>query len=220
MLALLTGLTLLAGVGCSRQIEGSAQSDPDKPLTQVSEDGYGVVAGFADAPVQIEIFAEPQCSHCADLQRDAGDSIRQYLATGQLAVTYRPMTFLETADYHYSERVSNALFVVAQDDRTPAVAFQRFVEELWADQDPSGKGPTDDEMAEKARTAGVPEELAQRIADGEGAVDAAEMDEMNYEYLYLIDPLNTGTPTVYDLMNDRKVDIYDKDWLDKLVAST
>ena len=63
MLALLTGLTLLAGVGCTRQVEGSAQSDPVKPLTSVSEDGFGVVAGFPDAPVQIEIFAEPQCSH-------------------------------------------------------------------------------------------------------------------------------------------------------------
>jgi protein-disulfide isomerase len=220
MLALLTGLTLLTAVGCTRQIEGSALSDPVKPLTQVSEDGFGIHAGFDDAPVQIEIFAEPQCTHCADLQRDVGESIQRHIATGRLAVTYRPMTFLELPNSHYSERVSNALFVAAQDGRTPAVAFQRFVEELWADQDPSGKGPTDDEMAEKARTAGVPEELAQRIADGEGAVDAAEMDEMNYEYLYLIDPLNTGTPTVYDLMNDRKVDIYDKDWLDKLVAST
>lgn len=219
MLALLTGLTLLAGVGCTRQIEGSAQSDPNKPMTQLSEDGFGVTAGFGEAPVQIEIFAEPQCTHCADLQHDSGESIRRYIATGQLAVTYRPMTFLDLGNYNYSERVSNALFVAAQDGRTPAVAFQRFVEELWADQDPSGKGPTDDELAEKARTAGIPAELAQRIADGEAAVDAAEMDVTNYDYLYMVDPVNTGTPTVYDLVNDEKVDIYDDDWLDELVAS-
>lgn len=223
MLALLTGLTLLTAVGCTKQIEGSALSDPNKPLTQVSEDGFGIVAGFDEAPVQIEIFAEPQCSHCADLQRDFGESIRHYIAIGQLEVTYRPMTFLEMTGSHYSERVSNALFVAAQEDGaqpTPAVAFQRFVEELWADQDPSGRGPSDDELAEKARAAGIPDELAQRIADGEGAVDAVEMDEMNYEFLSSVDPVNTGTPTVYDLVNDEKIDIYDADWLDTLMSSS
>lgn len=220
MLALLTGLTLLTAVGCTRQIEGSALSDPIKPLTQVSEDGFGIHAGFDEAPVQIEIFAEPQCTHCADLQHDVGESLRRYIAGGQLAVTYRPMTFLEMSDSDYSERVSNALFVAAEDGRTPAVAFQKFVEELWADQDPSGKGPTDDELAEKARAAGIPEELAQRIADGESVVDAAEMDETNYDFLYLVDSVSTGTPTVYDLVNDEKVDIYDKDWLDRLMASS
>jgi len=220
MLALLTGLTLLTAVGCTRQIEGSAQSDPNKPLTQVSEDGFGIHAGFADAPVQIEIFAEPQCTHCADLQREVGESIQRHIAAGQLAVTYRPMTFLEMSGSHYSERVSNALFVAAQEGSTPAVAFQKFVEELWADQDPSGKGPTDDELADKARTAGIPGELAQRIADGEAAVDAVEMDETNYDFLYMVDSENTGTPTVYDLVNDEKVDIYEEDWLDKLMASS
>lgn len=220
MLALLTGLTLLTAVGCTRQIEGSAQSDPVKPLTQLSEDGFGIHAGFDDAPVQIEIFAEPQCTHCADLQHDVGESIRRHIAGGRLAVTYRPMTFLEMPDSNYSERVSNALFVAAQDGRTPAVAFQQFVEDLWADQDPSGKGPTDDELADKARTAGIPDELAQRIADGEAAVDAVAMDETNYDLLYLVDSLNTGTPTVYDLVNDEEVDIYDEDWLDRLMASS
>ncbi|MCF6386506.1 thioredoxin domain-containing protein [Mycobacterium sp. MBM] len=220
MLALLTGLTLLTAVGCTRQIEGSAQSDPNKPLTQLSEDGFGVQAGFEDAPVQIEIFAEPQCTHCADLQHDAGESIRRHIASGRLAVTYRPLTFLEMSGSTYSERVSNALFVAAQDGSTPAVAFQTFVEELWADQDPSGRGPSDDEMADKARAAGIPEESAQRIADGEAAVDTVQMDETNYDYLFLVDPVNTGTPTVFDLVNEEKVDIYDEDWLDKLVASS
>ena len=148
MMAVLTGLTLLAGVGCTKQIQGSAQPDPDAPLTQVSEDGYGLTAGFADAPVQIEIFAEPQCSHCADLQRDVGDGLRHYIGLGQLAVTYRPMTFLDTGDLGYSARVSNALFVAASQPDSPAVAFQAFVEALWADQDPSGRGPDDDEIAD------------------------------------------------------------------------
>jgi hypothetical protein len=46
------------------------------------------------------------------------------------------------------------------------------------------------------------------------------MDETNYDFLYLVDSENTGTPTVYDLVNDEKVDIYDEDWLDTLMASS
>lgn len=221
MLAVITSVTLLlTAVGCTRQIEGNAQSDPNKPLTQITEDGFGVQAGFEDAPVQIEIFAEPQCTHCADLQHDAGESIRRHIAAGRLAVTYRPLTFLDMSGSTYSERVSNALFVAAEDGHTPAVTLQKFVEELWADQDPSGRGPTDDELADKARAAGIPEESVQRIADGESAVDTVQMDETNYDYLYLIDPVSTGTPTVFDLVNEEKVDIYDDDWLDTLVASS
>jgi hypothetical protein len=31
--------------------------------------------------------------------------------------------------------------------------------------------------------------------------------------------LDTGTPTVYDPAKDEKIDIYDNDWLNKLVQS-
>ena len=40
------------------------------------------------------------------------------------------------------------------------------------------------------------------------------MDDANFELLYEIDSTGTGTPTVYDLANDEKLDIYDNDWLD------
>ena len=45
------------------------------------------------------------------------------------------------------------------------------------------------------------------------------MDDANFEYLFEIDVLDTGTPTVYDPANDEKLDIYDNDWLNKLIQS-
>ncbi len=45
------------------------------------------------------------------------------------------------------------------------------------------------------------------------------MADTNFEYLYEVDPLNTGTPTVYDLKRDKTLDIYDNDWLSKLMSS-
>ncbi|MCV7278413.1 thioredoxin domain-containing protein [Mycolicibacterium flavescens] len=209
---------LLVAVGCTRQVAGTAHRDPAQPPVWISEDGYGVVAGFVDAPVNIEIFTEPQCTHCADLQADFGDQLAYYIGVGQLRVTYRPLIFLdETRDGH-SARVSNALFLAADDDVT-GTQFQRFVAELWLNQEPGGTGPSDDEIADMAQHIGMSDAAVRRISTGGSAVNIADMDAINFEFLYEIDNLTTGTPTVYNLTADERLDIYDNDWLLKLVQS-
>jgi len=45
------------------------------------------------------------------------------------------------------------------------------------------------------------------------------MDDANFEFLYEIDSTEMGTPTVYDLDKGEKLDIYDNDWLNKLIQS-
>lgn len=218
ILALLAVAVMLVAAGCTRHVAGTAQPDPQKPPVEVSQDGFGVVAGFENAPARIEIFTEPQCPHCADLQADFGDQLAYYIGVGQLKVTYRPLTFLDDETDGHSARVSNALFLAADADATGA-EFQRFVEELWAHQQPGGQGPSDDEMAEMARAAQLPESTVKRVATGGSAVNIADMEVTNFQYLYQIDPLSTGTPTVYDLVHDERIDIYDDDWLVNLVQS-
>lgn len=218
ILALLAVAVMLVAAGCTRHVAGTAQPNPQKPPVEVSQDGFGVVAGFENAPARIEIFTEPQCPHCADLQADFGDQLAYYIGVGQLKVTYRPLTFLDNETDGHSARVSNALFLAADADATGA-EFQRFVEELWAHQQPGGQGPSDDEMAEMARAAQLPESAVKRVATGGSAVNIADMEVTNFQYLYQIDPLSTGTPTVYDLVHDERIDIYDDDWLVNLVQS-
>jgi protein-disulfide isomerase len=218
----LTIVLMLAAAGCTKQVSGTAQPDPNKAPLELSEDGFGIVAGFDNAPVRIEIFTEPQCSHCADLQADFGDQIAYYIGVGTLKVTYRPLTFLDEESGGHSARVSNALFLAAEasdGQKATGTEFQRFVEELWANQDPGGPGPSDDEMADMAKQAGMPEKIASKIADGGSAVNVTDMDDTNFEYLFEIDSVDTGTPTVYDAANDEKIDVYDNDWLNKLIES-
>ena len=74
-------------------------------------------------------------------------------------------------------------------------------------------------MADMAKQAGMPENVASKVASGDEAVDVTAMDNANFEYLFEIDLLETGTPTVYDVANDEKLDIYDNDWLNKLIQS-
>jgi len=223
----LVAVTLVAlassAAGCTRAVTGTAQPDPTTAAVTITEDGYGIRAGFDDAPVEIEIFTEPQCTHCADLQADFGDQLAHYIAAGQLAVTYRPVTFLDTEVDGHSARVANALFVAAApspDGDTPTGPdFQRFVEELWAAQDPGGSGPSDDEMADMARAAGVPDAQANEIASGDPAFDTTGMSDTNLTFLIDVDPLASGTPTVFDMTNEEKLDVYDDDWLSTLMAS-
>jgi protein-disulfide isomerase len=223
-IAVLTAALLVVAVGCSKQVTGTAESDPNKPPLSVSKDGFGIVAGFDNAPKKIEIYTEPQCNHCADLQHDFGDELAYHIAVGDLQVTYRPMTFLDDKAGGYSSQVSNALFLATEKAGSPAVTatgteFQRFVETVWAHQRPGGTPPTGDELQEYAKKAGIPDPVAGSIKGGGSAVNTKDMDDANFEFLYEIDSTEMGTPTVYDLDKGEKLDIYDNDWLSKLIQS-
>jgi len=223
-IVMITLALLITAVGCTKQTAGTAESDPNKPPLTVSKDGFGIVAGFDNAPAKIEIYTEPQCNHCAALQADFGDQLAYYIAVGQLEVTYRPMTFLDEQTGGYSGQVSNALFLATEKAGTSAVKatgteFQRFVQDVWAHQRPGGTPPTGDELQSMARKSGIPEPVAQYIKGGGSAVNVKAMDDANFEFLYQIDNENMGTPTVYDLGKGERIDIFDNDWLTKLTQS-
>lgn len=209
---------LLTVSGCSRAIAGVAQKDPNGPSVAISKDGYGIVVGYADAPVQLEFYTEPQCDHCADLIATHGDDMSRYIDIGQLAITYRPLTFLDEDDDGYSARIANAFFLAA-DPPTSAQAFQEFVAELYRQQDPRGEGPDDGEIADIARGAGVPSALVERIADGDSGIEITDMDDYNFESLLYSNSDSFGTPTIYDLTNEETVDLSNDSWLDDLIKS-
>ncbi len=126
--------------GCTREITGVAQADPRGPATALSDDGFGIVAGDPNAPVQIELYTEPQCTHCADLQKDFGEELAQYMNLGQLAVTYRPMTFLDPAARRLL-RPGQQRAVPGRRAGDVGQGVPGVRQDLWGHQDPGGKGP-------------------------------------------------------------------------------
>lgn len=175
-----------------------AVPDPRTAGVTLTEDGFGIVAGFPDAPLQVEIFTEPQCSHCADLQARYGEEMKAAMEAGRLTVTYRPLTFLDD-EYltDYSATASNTLFLAvdsATDTGTDAATFQNYVEELWANQDLSFFDFTDQDFADIATDSGLPDAVVTRIADGDTAVDTDALLEFNFTALENISPNNLGTP--------------------------
>jgi hypothetical protein len=185
-----------------------------------SSDGYGVVVGSADAPAQLVTFIEPQCPHCAQFESDYGDKIARYVGNGRLAMTYRPLTFLDEARHNdASARISNALFLAA-DPATSAIAYQAFVQDLYRHQDSTGGGPSNDDLAAMARKSGVSGSATTRIERGDSGVDPVAMDDANTTRVVAENPEGRRTPTVYDLKAERVVDIHDPGWLDALFTST
>ncbi|MDX1879029.1 thioredoxin domain-containing protein [Mycolicibacterium sp. 141076] len=217
ILASATALVLLAGsAGCGRTITGSALRDPDLPGVTLTADGFGIIAGRPDAPAQIEVYTEPQCTHCAHLQDTDGPEMKSLITLGLLTVTYRPVTFLDTA-YGYSAKVAGAMFLAAAHG-TSAPALQAYVATLWGHQNPGGSAPSDGQLAGWAADAGVSAEAVATIQSGEHAVDTDEMTMTNETRLQEIRDGDAGTPTVYDLTGNTVVDIQETGWLAKLTA--
>ncbi|MFL0284558.1 DsbA family protein [Mycobacterium sp. SMC-18] len=217
ILASATALVLLAGsTGCGRTVTGSALRDPDLPGVALTADGFGIIAGRPDAPAQIEVYTEPQCTHCAHLQDTDGPELKSLIALGLLTVTYRPVTFLDT-EYGYSAKVANAMFLAAAHG-TSAPALQAYVATLWGHQNPGGSAPSDGQLAGWAADAGVSAEAVATIQFGEHAVDTDEMTITNETRLQEIRDGDAGTPTVYDLTGNTVVDIQEDGWLAKLTA--
>ena len=217
ILVLATTLALLtASTGCGRTVTGSALRDPDLPGVTLTADGFGIIAGRPDAPAQIEVYTEPQCTHCAHLQDTDGPEMKSMIALGLLTVTYRPVTFLDT-EYGYSAKVANAMFLAAAHG-TSAPALQAYVATLWGHQNPGGSAPSDGQLAGWAADSGVSAEAVATIQFGEHAVDTDEMTMTNETRLQEIRDGDAGTPTVYDLTGNTVVDIQETGWLAKLTA--
>jgi hypothetical protein len=179
-------------------------------------DGNGVLLGSPIAPVQLEIFCDPQCPYCAEFESTDGDKLAGALASGRLAITYRWLTFLDGRHHNdVSARVTNALFVAA-DPATPPTAYQAFVQDLYHHQ--SADGPSNGDVVAMARHSGLPDAVADRIASGDIVVDAAAVNDANKARLKEEIPDNPGTPTVYNLNTRSVVDTQDSGWLDALAS--
>lgn len=218
MLAVLALSVVGSTTGCTRLVDGNALANGNKPGAEITEDGWGVQIGYSDAPAQIELYTEPQCPACAQLQKVFGDAIADAVGQGKLAVTYRPLTFLDRSVTEYSARVANAMFLAAGPETTGA-DFQAFVQDLWGHQDAEGSpGPTDGAIAGMASDSGIGAEQTAKIEAGTSVVDSDQLNDANAEFLGETAG-SVATPTVYDMVGEQVVDINDSEWLAKLLAT-
>ncbi len=133
---------------------------------RVGEDG---VAGVEDVPedaVVVTVYADFMCPVCGDFERINGPMLDELREAGEVVVEYHPVSILDryAEGTRYSTRSATAAALVA--DRAPE-AYVGFSTALFASQPAeSTPGLSDAELAELAAAAGVPQDVADTIADG------------------------------------------------------
>jgi len=142
-----------------------------------------------DAP-RVDVYLDFMCPVCGSFEEINGEDLAELREAGEIELWYHPVSILDrfSSGTQYSTRSANAAATVA--DAAPE-AFVDFVDALFANQpEEGGSGLSDEQLEEIAIGAGVPEDVASTLDDGQftkwviAGTDQASQDGM------------AGTPTV------------------------
>lgn len=128
----------------------------------VGADGAaGETAGADD--VVVSVYFDYMCPWCGRFEEANDAELKSLLAEGGVTVEYHPLAFLDqqSTGAEYSTRAGNAAAVVA--DQAPE-QYSAFHSALFEHQPEEGtKGLSDDEIADLAREAGVPDDVVEQF---------------------------------------------------------
>jgi protein-disulfide isomerase len=145
---------------------------------------------IGDGPVTVTVYFDYLCPACGAFEEANGEALDRMLQDGDVTVELRPMAVLDrlSAGTAYSTRTANALATVVDADPGRAWAFHRA---LYADQPAEGgPGLTDEQVADLARSAGVPDGVSAQFPEGRFEAWVAQRTEQAFT-----DGVE-GTPTI------------------------
>lgn len=157
---IVVGVLLLAGL-VGLVVYQNQRTDDVRLPANVTADGSGVVDG--NGPVQVDIWLDLHCPHCRTFEEEAGATLDQLVADGQITRVYHPVSFLDRfSTTEYSTRAAAAVGCAAD-----ANAQARYIQELLAVQPPAGGPGLDDaQLTQVGAEAGVTgEEFATCVSD-------------------------------------------------------
>ena len=118
-----------------------------------------VATGKAAAnPVKVIMYEDLQCPACQAVEQQSGDFLKQAVASGEITVEYRIVSFLDSAPTdNYSSRAGNAALCVL--NSSGVKVWKEMHDVLYVEQSPeSGPGLTDATLNELAKKAGAPDQ--------------------------------------------------------------
>lgn len=185
---------------------------------QVTMEDAGVVRlGLPDVTNTIDVFEDPMCPYCAQLEQKHGQEVAQAVDEGKFAVRYHILNFLNrlSASGDYSTRAVAASQCVAQSGN--AVAYSTFHGELFSpDNQPAENGKSDlsnADLAKIAKDAGADDKAVDCISSGERTQQAAADAETGRAALAASGA--TGTPAV--VHNGQVIDaLGNPDWVSQV----
>ncbi|NJM40716.1 MAG: thioredoxin domain-containing protein [Anaerolineae bacterium] len=143
--------------------------------------------GDATAPVQLVVFADPQCPYCAQQALETEPKLmEQYVKTGKAALTYRHFTFLGDE----SQRMAVAMVCAGQQGRD---AFWAFHHRAFQNQLAENSGQvTEDVLLDWAQAVKLDEAQFKTCLGSDAARQQVEADTALGHRLRV-----TGTPTLF-----------------------
>jgi len=195
--ALVIGGVLWSSRGSDARNDGYGTVQNSAVEVAIEDDG-AILLGRPDAATTIDLYEDPLCPYCAELEHKHSQELAQAIDEGQVAVRYRMLAFLDRASSSgdYSTRSVAAAQCVAETG--DAQAFSAFHDALLSpDNQPAegGNGDIDNAgLAQMARDAGASDDAVQCIADGARTEQAAADAEAGRQLLATTGA--AGTPAV------------------------
>lgn len=182
---------------------------------QVTMEDAGVVRlGLPEVTNTIDVFEDPMCPFCAELEAKHGQEVSQAVDEGKFAVRYHILNFLNrlSASGDFSTRAVAASQCVAETG--DAIAYSTFHGELFSPANqPAENGKSDlsnEDLANLAKDAGANDAAVACITSGERMEQAAADAETGRAALAASGA--TGTPAV--VHNGQVIDaLGNPDWV-------
>lgn len=217
--SVLAGLLVVVGVGYG--IMRSAGPTVSSGITEfpeglnvpsVSDEAGGISFGTSgeagstsgEDAVVVDVYLDYMCPICGTFEEINGAELEELSASGDITLVLHPVSILDSQSQgsSFSTRSAQAFAYVAENAPEQALAFNAA---MFANQPAEGTtGLSNDEIAEIAKSVGVPDDVAAGISDGtyNKFVEALTEIAFNNEKL-LNEDGRFGTPTI--LINGERI---------------
>lgn len=147
------------------------QQTRNKPSKATDKGGIPVSVGgqtHNDVPT-IEIYVDPLCPACGQVDRILNPTVQQLFEAGQINIEIHPVAFLDKASNdQYSTRASAALAYVAEHDAKHLVTFMgALFEQNYQPSEANYISTSDSQIAEQAVRSGIDTSTAKRAVSGQ-----------------------------------------------------
>ncbi|WP_327141603.1 DsbA family protein [Nocardia sp. NBC_01327] len=201
----------------------------DSGSVAVRDDGYGpvhnsavtvamdsdgaIVLGQSQVAKTIDVYEDPLCPACGQLEKTYGQEIAKQVDEGKLAVRYRLVNFLDSRSRSkdYSTRAVAANECVAQAGDGPV--YSKFHTLLFTTKQPEEGGPdhSNQDLATIAKDAGATDDTLKCITTADRLDSARNHAEAAMKALTSASGDRVATPSVF--VNDKKIDVNKSDWV-------
>lgn len=157
---------VLAVVNASGRDGGDAEAAAGKVVVPATVVDGAIPVGEPAAPVTLDLYFDYMCPACGAFEQGNAEDLTRLIEDGTVKVDLRVMNFLDAQSNgtEYSTRAGNAIATVADDAPEAVWAFHTA---LYTNQPAEGtEGLSDEQIAQVAKEAGVPADVADAFAAG------------------------------------------------------